>query len=70
MSKSTMFQVGNYFVRISDSRQSLKLAVWDDTGDKLLSEFVSNDHSGRFWNMVGNRTSDTVVEAVKERIYA
>ncbi len=70
MSKSTMFQVEDFFVRISDKGQSLKLAVWNDEGQKLLSELISTDHSGKFWNLVANQTSDSVAEAVKQRIYS
>lgn len=70
MSKNTMFQVEDFFVRISDKGQSLKLAVWNDEGQKLLSELISTDHSGKFWNLVANQTSDSVAEAVKQRIYS
>ncbi len=70
VNKNMMFQVEDFFVRISDKGHSLKLAVWNNQGQKLLSDFISSDHSGKFWNLVANNTSDSVAEEVKKRIYS
>ena len=67
---NTMFQVEDFFVRIREKGGRMKLTVWSGDGNKIISEFVTNDHSGNFWNLIENHSSASVVTAVKDRLYS
>ncbi len=67
---NTMFQVDDFFVRIRDKGGRMKLTVWNGHGNKIISEFITTDHSGNFWNLIENHSSESVVNAVKERLYS
>lgn len=65
---NTMFQVDNYFARISQEAVRLKLTVWNVEGHKLVSDYISAASLERVWNNIADLTSDKVVEVVQEKL--
>ncbi len=65
---NTMFESGQYFVRIKNKGGHLKITIWDNTGDKLLSDFFGPDPAAQFWNKIESLTDSDVVADLKQRV--
>ncbi|HHU61449.1 MAG: hypothetical protein QM401_11185 [Bacillota bacterium] len=65
---STMFESSNYFVRIKNKSGHLKITIWNNSGDKLLSDFLGPDPASQFWNKVESLTDDILIKDLKEKI--
>lgn len=65
---NTMFESGEYFVRIQNKGGHLKVTIWDSRGDKLLSDFLGPDPASQFWTRVESLTDANVVADLKKRI--
>jgi len=65
---STMFESGEYFVRIKNKSGHLKITIWDNRGEKLLSDFFGPDPASQFWSKVESLTNEHVVADLKQRI--
>ncbi|HHT73178.1 MAG TPA: hypothetical protein GX008_05640 [Firmicutes bacterium] len=61
---NTMFQVGDFFVRLRDKGDRPKLTVWNRAGSKIVSEFI-NIATPSFWEQIEQLTSAEVVEQVR-----
>jgi hypothetical protein len=61
---NTMFQVGDFFVRLRDKGDRPKLTVWNKAGTKLVSEFI-NTATPSSWEQIERLTSTEVVEQVR-----
>lgn len=61
---NTMFQVGDYFVRLRDKGDRPKLTVWNNAGTKIVSEFITAAAPGS-WDQIEKLTSTEVVEQVR-----
>lgn len=61
---STMVQIGDFFVRLRDQGSRPKLTIWNNTGTKIISEFITTTTSS-FWDQIGKLTSEEVVEKTK-----
>ncbi|NLM40583.1 MAG: hypothetical protein GX205_11065 [Firmicutes bacterium] len=66
---NTMFQVGDFFVRLRDKGDRPKLTVWNSTGTKIISEFISAATPSS-WEQIEQLTSPEVVERVRELVQA
>lgn len=60
---STMVKIGDFFVRLRDQGDRPKLTIWNKTGTKIVSEFISST-TPSFWDQIGKLTSQEVVERV------
>lgn len=65
---SIMFESSKYFVRIKNKGGHLKITIWDNTGDKLLSDFLGPDPAAQFWNNVESLTDDVLIKELKAKI--
>ncbi len=65
---STMFESSNYFVRIKNKSGHHKITIWNNSGDKLLSDFLGPDPASQFWNKVESLTDDILIKDLKEKI--
>lgn len=65
-----MFESSDYFVRIQDKGGHLKITIWNNSGDKLLSDFLGPDPAAQFWTKVQSLTDDKVVEDLKKQVFA
>lgn len=65
-----MFDSGDYFVRIKNKGGHQKITIWNNSGDKLLSDFLGPDPADQFWTTVESLTEAKVVEDLKKRILA
>jgi len=61
---NTMFQVGDFFVRVRDKGDRPKLTVWNKAGTKIVSEFINTATPG-LWEQIEQLTSSEVVEQVR-----
>ncbi len=62
---STMVQIGDFFVRLRDQGNRPKLTIWNNTGTKIVSEFISPTTAPSFWDQIGKLTSEDVVEKTR-----
>jgi hypothetical protein len=63
---NVMYQLDDYFVRIrEDSSGRLKLTVWNQYGDKVVSDYISAATSDYVWTSIAKNSSESVVENVK-----
>ena len=65
---NVMFEAANYFIRIREDRGRLKLTVWSQTGDKVVSEYVSAASLDNVWQNIATLSSSDVVQLVKKRL--
>ncbi len=66
---NTMYQVDDFFVRIQeDSSRRLKLTVWNNFGEKLVSDYISAASLDNVWDNIAENSSDSVVESVKNTL--
>lgn len=65
---NTMFETGEYFVRVQNKGGHRKITIWDNKGDKLFSDFLGPDPALQFWNRVEALTGQEVVLDVKKRV--
>lgn len=64
-----MYQMEDYFIRIrQDSSGRLKLTVWNQAGDKIISDYVSAASLDNVWANITKNSSERVVESVKRKI--
>lgn len=61
---STMFKVGDFFVRLRDQGERPKLTIWNNNGTKIVSEFISSA-TPNFWVQIAKLTSQEVVDKVQ-----
>ncbi len=61
---STMFKTGDFFVRLRVQGERPKLTIWNNTGTKIISEFISSTTSS-FWGKIAKLTSQEVVDEVQ-----
>ncbi len=61
---STMFKVGDFFVRLRDQGERPKLTIWNNNGTKIVSEFISST-TPNFWVQIAKLTSQEVVDKVQ-----
>jgi len=62
---NVMLQVGDFFMRLRDKGDRPKLTVWNSSGNKVISEFISST-SPTFWEQIASFTSQEVVDKTKE----
>ena len=60
---STMFQSGEFFVRVRVRGERPKLTVWNNEGTKIVSEFI-NSPTPNFWEQIARLTSREVVDDI------
>lgn len=65
---NVMFDSSDYFVRIKNKGGHLKITIWNNAGDKLLSDFLGPDPAAQFWTTVESLTNAQVVADLKKRI--
>lgn len=65
---NTMFESGDYFVRIQNKGGHLKITIWDSRGDKLFSDILGPDPALQFWNRVESLTNEDVVAHIQKRV--
>lgn len=65
---NVMFESSDFFVRIKNKGGHLKITIWDNAGDKLLSDFLGPDPAAQFWTTVESLTDNQVVDELKKRI--
>ncbi|NLJ79591.1 MAG: hypothetical protein GX335_00995 [Firmicutes bacterium] len=58
-----MVKVGDFFLRIRNQGDRSKLTIWNKTGTKIVSEFISST-TPNFWDQIGKLTSPEVVDKV------
>ncbi|MDI9418741.1 MAG: hypothetical protein GX228_10565 [Firmicutes bacterium] len=64
-----MYKMDDYFIRIrEDSSGRLKLTVWNQYGDKVVSDYISAASSDYVWTSIARSSSESVVENVKCRL--
>ncbi len=63
---NTMFQVNEFFIRMREKAGRVKLTVWNNQGNKLLSELVSLGSLDTVWEQIAKDSSAEVVQKVKE----
>lgn len=63
-----MFESSKYFVRIKNKGGHLKITIWDNTGEKLLSDFLGPDPAAQFWNSIESLTDSQVVQDLKDKV--
>lgn len=61
---NTMFRVGDFFVRLRVQGERPKLTIWNDSGTKIISEFISATTSS-IWEQIAKLTSQDVVDQVQ-----
>ena len=61
---STMFKIGEFFVRLRVQGERPKLTIWNHNGTKIISEFISSTTSN-FWVQIAKLTSQDVVDQVQ-----
>lgn len=61
---NTMFRAGDFFVRLRVQGERPKLTVWNTTGTKIISEFISSI-TPNSWVQVAKLTSQEVVDEVQ-----
>lgn len=65
---SIMYESSKYFVRIKNKGGHLKITIWDNTGDKLLSDFLGPDPAVQFWNNIESLTDDVLTNELKAKV--
>ncbi len=60
---NTMFKSGDFFVRLRAQGERPKLTIWNDSGTKIVSEFI-NSTAPNFWNQMAKATSQEVVDDI------
>lgn len=63
-----MFDSGSFFVRIKSKGAQTKITIWNNSGDKLLSDFLGPDPAAQFWDKIESLTETQVVEDLKKHI--
>lgn len=63
-----MFESSKFFVRIQNKGGHQKLTIWNNSGDKLLSDFLGPDPAAQFWTSVESLTDSQVVADIKNHI--
>ncbi len=64
-----MYQVEEFFVRLQeDSSRKLKVTVWNNLGEKLVSDYVSAASQDKVWQGIAKNSSVVVVESVKNTL--
>lgn len=61
---STMFKVGEFFVRLRDQGERPKLTIWNNNGTKIISEFIGSA-TPNFWVQIAKLTSQEVADEVQ-----
>lgn len=61
---NTMFRAGDFFVRLRVQGERPKLTIWNHTGTKIISEFISST-TPNFWVQIAKLTSQDVVDQVQ-----
>lgn len=61
---NTMFRAGDFFVRLRAQGERPKLTVWNNSGTKIISEFISSI-TPNSWVQVAKLTSQDVVDQVQ-----
>lgn len=64
---NTMFETGEYFVRIQNKGGHLKVTIWNNKGNKLMSDILGPDPASQFWNKVESLTNQNLVADLKKR---
>lgn len=60
---NTMVRVGDFFVRLRDQGDRPKLTVWNNSGAKIISEFISSA-TPAVWEQIGKLTTQEVVDEI------
>lgn len=63
-----MFESNQFFVRIKSKVGQQKITIWDNTGEKILSDMLGPDPAAQFWNSIENMTNNQVVEDIKKKL--
>lgn len=61
---STMFKAGDFFVRVRVQGERPKLTIWNNSGTKIVSEFIGST-TENFWVQIAKLTSQDVVDQVQ-----
>jgi len=67
---NTMFECGQYFVRIQNKSGRLKITIWNNRGDKIFSDILGPEPAIQFWNAVESLTDSTVAAEIREKALA
>lgn len=62
---NTMFRVGDFFVRLRVQGERPKLTIWNQTGTKIISEFISSATAPTFWTQMAKMTTQDVVDEIQ-----
>lgn len=62
---NTMFECGQYFVRLQDKGGHQKITIWNQRGDKIFSHILGPDPAVQFWNEVESLTDSDVAAKIK-----
>jgi len=64
-----MYKLEDFFIRIrEDASGRLKLTVWNQYGDKVVSDYISAATSDYVWTSIARNSSESVVENVKGKL--
>ncbi|WP_461365663.1 hypothetical protein [Candidatus Darwinibacter acetoxidans] len=67
---NTMFESGQFFVRIQHKSGRLKITIWNNRGDKIFSDILGPDPAVQFWNAVENLTDSAVAAEIRAKANA
>ncbi len=65
---NTMFECGQFFVRIQNKSGRLKITIWNNRGDKIFSDILGPEPALQFWNAVENLTDSAVASEIRKRV--
>ncbi|HHT35615.1 MAG: hypothetical protein ACE3NC_07720 [Candidatus Wallacebacter cryptica] len=66
---NVMYQLEDFFVRIREDKTGrLKLTVWNSSGDKIVSDYISAASSDHVWTSIASHSSESLVEDVKSKL--
>ncbi|NLJ74222.1 MAG: hypothetical protein GX331_04430 [Firmicutes bacterium] len=60
---NTMVRIGDFFVRLRDQGDRPKLTVWNNSGTKIISEFIGSA-TPAVWEQIEKLTTQEVVDEV------
>ena len=64
-----MYQLDQFFVRLrQDASGRLKLTVWNQSGEKIVSDYISAASSEHVWTSIAKACSEAVVEDDKGKL--
>ena len=67
MLMNTMFECGQFFVRIQNKSGLLKVTIWNSKGDKVFSDVLGPEPAVQFWNQVESLTDNATADEIRAK---